>query len=408
MPDALAHLRVLELSRSVPGAYAAKCLADLGADTVKVELPDGDPVRTYPPFLGDQPGPLRSALFAFCNTNKRSVTVDYARPAGAGVVRALAAQADLLVEDQAPGALARLGLGFADLQAGNPRLVVLSITPFGQSGPRRDWKGGDLTTAATSIIAMTTPIKVGDANRVPPLRPGGRQMDFVSGMNGATAAMLALHLRHRTGAGSHVDLSMQEALTAYTRQDIARVSYDPDNTGGLSVTSGSRHGAPTTLWGLMPCKDGSFAFQASEVYQWAGLMHALGDPEWAARPEFQDPYDRSARWAEIDVLMRERTMQMTKAEIYAAGQANHCPVFPCYTTAEALDDAQIRSREYFVTVTRPETGPVTMPGPCVRHERTPVRYRRPWPAPGEHTDDVLGPLIGAERLAALRAEGVVA
>ena len=408
MPDALAHLTVLELCSTVAGGYAGKCLADLGADVIKIEPPTGDPVRALGPFLDDREGPLTGIPFVFGNTSKRSVVIDVARPEGAALVRDLARAADLLIEDGAPGALDALGLGVDTLRAAHPGLIVVSITPYGQTGPRRAWRGTDLTTHAVSGIAMTTPLKVGDSNTVPPLRPGGRHADYVSGMAGAALALVAVHGRRRSGRGTHVDLSMQETLASFTRMDVAFRTYDPGNVTGMLTGVDSRHGEAQSLWGLVPCKDGSFAFQASEDYQWKGFMRALGSPAWAERPEFQDPYERGRRWNEIHPLLCESTMRMTKAEIYHTAQAEHVPVFPCYTTAEAYHDEQIESREFFVTVQRPETGPVEMPGPPVRHERTPVRYRRPWPAIGEHTDAILGPRLGPERLAALRERGVVA
>jgi crotonobetainyl-CoA:carnitine CoA-transferase CaiB-like acyl-CoA transferase len=407
MPDSLEHLRVVELGGGLRASYAAKCLADLGADVVKVERPGGDIVRRWPPFIDDQPGPTRSGLFAYCNTNKRSIVVDYEQAEGQAFVLALTAEADVLIEGLAPGRLGELGLGVDVLQDENPQLIVTSVTPYGQTGPKRDWKGTDLTAHAATGIAMTTPLHVPDPASMPPLRPGGRQADFVAGLSSATATMFAIHQRRRTGHGSHVDVSAQEALASFTRMDIAYRTYSPDENR-MAVSGAVREGPDSTLYGLVPCKDGYFAFQATEDYQWRGLMRALGSPAWAEREEFQDPYDRVARWAEIDVLMQQRTMEMTKLEIYAAGQAEHVPVFPCYTTAEAVADPQMVAREYFVDVGRDDTGSVTMPGPAVRQERTPVSYRRPWPDLAEHSDEILTPILGAERLAALRASGVVA
>lgn len=174
MPRALGHLRILELGQGITAAYAAKALADLGADVVKIELPEGDPVRGWPPFLGDEPGALRSGLFAYCNTNKRALSVDYRQAEGAAVVRALAAEADVVIENWPPGHFAALGLGGERLRAEHAALVVTSITPYGQSGPKRDWRGGDLTTHAASGIAMTTPLLVADPPSTPPPEFVGR------------------------------------------------------------------------------------------------------------------------------------------------------------------------------------------------------------------------------------------
>ena len=228
MPDSLEHLRVVELGGGLRASYTAKCLGDLGADVIKIERGAGDIVRQWPPFIDDEPGPNRSGLFAYCNTNKRSVVVDYERAEGQAIVLALLAEADVLIEGLAPGRLAELGLGVDVLQEENAHLIVTSVTAYGQTGPKRDWRGTDLTTHAATGIAMTTPLQVPDPASMPPLRPGGRQADFVAGLASATATIFAIHQRRRTGQGSHVDVSAQEALASFTRMDIAFRTYSPE------------------------------------------------------------------------------------------------------------------------------------------------------------------------------------
>lgn len=404
MPGALEHLRVVEVGVGVAPAHCGKCLHDMGAAVVKVEPLGGDPVRGWPPYLPNTPDAVRSGLFAYLNGGKQSVVIDHAHPDGAAALDALLADADVLIDTWPRGDAPR-GLDADAIHERHPRLIRTSITPYGQSGPKSAWRGTDLTTHAASGMAMGTGGKVPDPNLTPPLRPGGRQADFVAGVTAAAATLVAVHGRHASGRGAVVDVSMQEALAAFTRMDVAFRTYDPENASFLGLLS--RRGEPQRQHGLIPCKDGYFAFQATEQYQWEGFMRALGSPEWAARPEFQDPMERAARWPEIEPLLIESASRFTKLEIAEAAQAEHVPVFPNYTTAEALDDPQIRAREFFVPAARDGASAVLMPGAPVRHSATPALAPGPWPDLGEHTDAVLGPLLGAERLARLRADGVV-
>lgn len=404
---ALGHLRVIELGEGVPVAFAGKCFADLGADVIKIEPLNGDPVRTLAPFLDDESGVLRSIPFLYSNTNKRSVALDLDSTTARDIVAALVESADLVIEDGPPGRLDDLGLPTDGVLSDNPRLSVVTVTPYGLVGPRAEWKATDLTINAASGMAMSTPSTVLNPETTPPLRPGGRQADYVAGMSAATAAMGAIRYQKLNGKGQRVVVSQQASLAAFMRMSIAYRTYDPENKIAVAGKPNTRKGTPLTLWGLVPCKDGYFAFQATEDYQWWGLMRAIGNPEWAKRPEFQDPYDRINRWIEIDPLLREYTVQHTKLEIYHAAQAERVPLFPAYTTREAVQDEQIQSRQFFVDIGRPETGRVTIPGPALRYEKTPIRYRRPWPAIGEHTDEILSPLLGDARLKTLRGEGVI-
>ncbi len=404
---ALSHLSVAEIGTGVPVAYAGRCLADLGAEVTKVEPPEGDATRGWPPFLDDQSGSARSAVFAYCNVNKRSVALDATQMEGAAACRQSMETVDIVLQSGPPGQLADWGIGVDALRAEHPGLIVTTLTPYGMEGARANWRATDLTIHAASGLAKSTPAVVADPNRTPPLRPGGRQADYVTGMAAATATMLAVHQRRRSGSGLDVVISAQAALAAFMRMSTAYRGYDPENRVSVVNPVNSREGKPSTLWGLVPCRDGYFAFQATEQYQWDGLMRALGNPEWASRPEFQDPYERIARWEEVDPLLQEATMGRTKAEIYHAAQAERVPVFPCYDIAEVCQDEQVKSRSFLTTVSRNDVGDVTMPGPAVRHSATPVTYRRPWPDLGEHTTEVLTPILGSGRVTALRAQRVL-
>ena len=404
---ALAHLRVIEIGGGLAVSYAARQFGDLGADVLKVEPLRGDSLRALPPFLEDEPGPNRSGLFAYCNLNKRSICVDTAFEGGRDAVRSLLETADVCFLNAFP----RLGpdatiTDAAALHRAIPSLIVVAISPYGLTGPKRGWLGTDLTAHAASGIAKTTPFQVADPHHTPPLRPGGRQAEFTTGLAAAGAAMTALHRRRRSDRGSLVDVSMQETMASFTRMDLAWRSYDPDSA--LSINPKSRKHQPSSLWGLIRCKDGFFAFQASEQYQWLGLMRALGDPQWQHAEPFATPVLRIQNWEALAPLLEGETRSISKRALYERAQAEGVPLFPAYTVDEALDDSQFVEREVFVPVRRPDTGSFTVPANPMRYSATPATYSRDWPAIGEHTEEVLAPLLGPTRFSALREQGVIA
>ncbi|MCC6176136.1 MAG: CoA transferase, partial [Chloroflexi bacterium] len=216
---ALGHLRVLDLADE-KGAYAAKLLADLGADTVKLEHPAGDPTRQFGPFVDDRPDPNRSLFFYHYNTNKRGVTLDIKRTEGQHLLRELVRRADIVIESFPPGYLAERDLGYADLALINPRLVMASITPFGQYGPHARFKGSDLVTWAMSGYMA---ILGYEDLSIPPVNAPFLQCCHTAGYYAATAVLAAVLRRATTGRGQHIDVSMQEAMV--TMSESPNVFY---------------------------------------------------------------------------------------------------------------------------------------------------------------------------------------
>ncbi|HMV66971.1 MAG TPA: CaiB/BaiF CoA-transferase family protein, partial [Myxococcota bacterium] len=299
MTGPLAHLRVLDLSRVLAGPWATQTLADLGADVLKIERPGrGDDTRGWgPPWLGDaeRRDDGMSAYFLCCNRNKRSLEVDVASPEGAALVRRLAAVADVVVENFKPGDLDRYGLGPAALLAANPRLVVCSISGFGQTGPLRDRPGYDLMIQAAGGLMSVTGAPDG-----PPTKVGVAVADLMTGMYAATAILAALAHRDRAGEGQHIDLALLDTQVAW----LANQATNLLATGRAPGRMGNAH--PNLVpYEVFEAADGWFVLAVGNDAQFAAFSHVAGRPEWATDARFST---NAGRVAHRDVLVGENKL----------------------------------------------------------------------------------------------------
>jgi crotonobetainyl-CoA:carnitine CoA-transferase CaiB-like acyl-CoA transferase len=380
---ALADLTVVECGQGPAGAFAAKAFADLGADVIKVEPPDGDASRRFGPFPGDRPHPERSGQFLYLNANKRGVTLDLSAADDCRRLDALLARADILLSDLPPPRLDALALDFERLHARHPRLIVTAISPFGQTGPYRAYKGGDLIAWHMGGTGYGTPFNaVTDPATQPPLRGGGFQAEYLAGWTAAAATMVAVFHRERTGAGQLVDVSALEAVANMVRAGFALYSYD-------------RRALPTTRlkvgspW-IYPCKDGYVSLSTLRDHWWEALKDLMGRPAWADSPEFADVAGRRQHADALDALLGEWLRGHTRAELYRMLVARGIPCFPVNAIDEVVHSPQYRARAFFVVQDHPVAGAVTQPGPAIRFSATPWRLRRPAPLLGEHNDEVFG------------------
>ncbi len=223
---ALDDLVVVEFAQMVSGPMCGKMFADMGAEVIKLEPPGaGDAMRAHPPFPGDIPHPEKSGSFLYLNTSKKSLTLDAATPTGAEVFRKLIARADVLIENHSPGYLDSIGLGYEGLHALNPRLIVTSITPFGQTGPYRDWKGTDLIEFAMSLTGYNTPTMIDDAERENPLRAPGHQAEMMGATAAAASSMFAVFHREQTGEGQWIDVPCWQAIASTSKIEMAAYTY---------------------------------------------------------------------------------------------------------------------------------------------------------------------------------------
>ncbi|TDF31157.1 CoA transferase [Delftia tsuruhatensis] len=412
---ALGHLRVLDLSRVLAGPWCTQNLADMGADVIKIEKPgEGDDTRHWgPPFFPDAQGnPSDNAVyFAACNRNKRSVTVDMATAEGQRLIRELAMQSDVVVENFKTGGLKRYGLDYASLSALNPRLIYCSVTGFGQTGPYAPRAGYDLLVQAMSGLMSIT----GRADSEPgggPLRVGVAVIDLFTGMYATTAILGALEARHRTGRGQHIDMALLDVAMAV----LANQGAGFLNTGHVPGRQGNTH--PSVVpYQDFPTADGRMLLAIGNDGQFARFCEAAGT-DWASDERFATNAGRVIHRDALIPLMSDLTRSRPTAEWIALLEDKAVPCGPINHIGQAFDDAQVRARGLRVEQERypgatPPAGEtinrvVTTASP-LRLSDTPTTLRHAPPALGQHTDEVLRQRLGldAQQLQALRDQGVV-
>jgi len=377
---ALADLRVVEVAQGVAGPYCTRLFADLGADVVKVEPPQGDISRRNGPFAGDLDDPERSGQFLYLNLNKRSIAIDLEDDADRQLLDELVTTADVLVVDLALAELERLSLDYATLAARHPRLIVTRVSPFGGVGPYRDYAGNAFTSYHAGGLGWGTPHnEVTDPPSQPPLAPGGYLADYVAGSAAAAGTMVAVAYRAEYGVGQLVDVSAMEAVSNALRGTLGALSSTPD-----VVPLRAKSGFP---W-VSPCQDGHVSLSVLRDNWWVLLKQLMGEPEWAQSELFDTGAGRQEHSDLIETLITEWLMQHSKSEIYRGALELGIPGFPVFSIAELLDSTQYRARNFFIDVEHPLMGTVTLPGPPARFSRTPHRITRPAPLLDEHHDEV--------------------
>ena len=360
----LAGLRVLDLATFIAAPYCATFLAEFGADVVKVELPgQGDPVRKFgtPTPCGD------SLVWLSEGRNKRSIELDLRTPEGAVRLKALVGQADVLCENFQPGTLARWGLGPDVLMACNPRLIIASVSAYGQTGPYRDRPGfGRIANAFSGISFLC-----GDPS-LPPASPGTATLsDYVSGLYAALGVLVALQARATTGAGQQVDVGLYEgvfrmldelapahALTGFVRQRMG--------AGTVNAVPHSHYPTMDGRWVAIACTNDKI---------FARLAVVMGRPELAGEGEFGTLARREAARARVDALVTHWTSGLTRDEILALCEEGQVPCGPVYSIEEIFDDPQYAARENLVRVEDPRAGPLVLPNVVPRLSATPGRIR---------------------------------
>ena len=402
MTGALEGIKVVELGEMVSAPYCGKLFADYGADVLKVEPPGrGDLARSWGPFPKDAPHPEKSGLFFFLNTNKRGVTLDVARAQGRELLLRLLAGADVLIENQPPRLMREWKLDYPTIREANPNLVVISITPFGQTGPYSDWKGCDLNAYHLTGASHRYCGRPGES----PLEHGTFAADFYGAMTAATWGLGAVYGRARSG-GQQVDVSCAEAIAAtfVGGQNIG--AYAQDGKWERRTGVGMPLGAPATI---LPCKDGYVWMLALEPGQWNGLVKVMGDPEWAQTEMFQDMFARAQNSDVIYPLLEEWTMQHGKFEIMEKCQEAGCPVTAVFTVAEAAAHPHLAAREYLVDVEHSALGTVRSLGAPFKLPECLGGPTRPAPLLGDHNRSVFAEhlkLSGAD-IERLQREGII-
>jgi len=406
---ALDGIKVLDLSRVLAGPWCTQILADLGADVVKIERPGtGDDTRTWgPPFLKDAAGAdtPQSTYFTACNRNKRSVTVDMAAPEGQALLRKMALQADVVVENFKTGGLKQYGLDPESLRALNPRLVYCSVTGFGHDGPYAERAGYDLMIQAmTGMMSIT-----GRPDAEPgggPLRVGVALTDLFTGCYAATAVLAALRVRDATGEGQHIDMALLDVGMAILANQASAFL----NTGQPPQRQGNTHPSLAPYQDF-PTRDGAMLLAIGNNGQFARFCEAAGKPDWAADERFASNSLRVKHREVLIPLMETVTRTRSTAEWVALLEDKAVPCGPINDIGQAFEDAQVKARGLAVTLPRDAgDGIAAIAGVAspLRLAATPPVLRRAPPALGQHTDEVLVELgLGREEIQALRRGGVV-
>lgn len=405
---ALQHVKVLDLSRVLAGPWASQTLGDLGAEVIKIERPGtGDDTRAWgPPYVTDPAGqPTGESAYYMCaNRNKQSVAVDITRPEGQEIVRGLARQCDVLVENFKTGGLAQYGLDYAALSALNPRLIYCSVTGFGHDGPYAHRAGYDFLIQGMGGLMSITGKPDGEPGGGP-AKVGVALTDILTGLYASTAILAALAAREHTGRGQHIDLALLDVQVACLANQGMNYLYG----GKVPQRMGNAH--PNTVpYQDFPTADGHMILAIGNDGQFARFCHAAGRPEWAQDARFAT---NAARLAHRDVLiplLRECTVLRGTREWIALLEQHAVPCGPIHTVADVFADPQVRARGLQMAMDHPQAGAVPLVASPIRLSDTPVQYRAAPPQLGQHTDAVLRERLGlsAQAIAALRQEGVLA
>lgn len=393
---ALAGVRVLDLSRVLAGPWAGQLMADLGADVVKVERPgSGDDTRAWgPPWLADVDGAAtaESAYYLSANRNKRSVAIDIGTAQGQAQVRALAAKADILLENFKVDGLAQYGLDYASLKALNPRLIYCSITGFGQTGPYAARAGYDFLIQGMGGLMSVTGRADGEEG-AGPQKVGVALTDVMTGLYASVAVLAALAHRERSGEGQHIDLALLDVQVACLANQASNylVGGEPPRRMGNAHPN-------IVPYQDFPTADGYMIIAVGNDGQFARFCAAAGHAEWASDERFATNPQRVLHREALIRLIRGVTTSRGTADWIAAMEAAGVPCGPINTLDKVFDDPQVRARGLRIELPHAVAGTVPLVANPIRMSASPVAYRRAPPALGEHTGEVLDEWLGTERV----------
>jgi crotonobetainyl-CoA:carnitine CoA-transferase CaiB-like acyl-CoA transferase len=404
---ALSHIRVLDLSRVLAGPWAGQILADLGAEVIKVERPGrGDDTRAWgPPFLKDSNGHNTSeaAYYLSANRNKQSVTIDFTQPEGQKLIRELAAKSDILIENFKVGGLAAYGLDYASLKVINPQLIYCSITGFGQTGPYAERAGYDFMIQGLGGLMSLTG-RSDDQQGAGPVKVGVALTDVLTGVYSSTAILAALAHRDKGGLGQHIDMALLDVQVAC----LANQALNYLTTGQAPQRLGNAH--PNIVpYQDFPTADGDFILTVGNDAQFRKFAEVAGHAQWADDPRFATNTLRVANRALLIPLIRQATVFKTTAQWVAELERVGVPCGPINDLAQVFADPQVLARGLALELPHAWGGVVPQVASPIRLSDTPVEYRHAPPLLGEHTEQVLGRVLGLRvaEVHALRAAKVI-
>jgi crotonobetainyl-CoA:carnitine CoA-transferase CaiB-like acyl-CoA transferase len=390
----LNEYRVLDLTDE-KGFMCGKLLGDLGADVIKIEKPGGDPARNIKPFFHDEPGPEKSLLWLSFNTSKRGITLDITKSKGQEIFKSLVKTADFIVESFPPGYMDSLGLGYSELQKINPSVIMVSISPFGQTGPYKDFEAPDIVLWALGGYLYAT----GESDR-PPLRISHPCQSYLhAGADGAIAAMLALHQRYLTGKSQLIDIAIRDSLTAtsWAFTSFWDMTQIDRQRGGQSATTTIKN---SICW---PCKDGHVIWMFL-----SGSLGVMANPHLMSFMESEGKLPailKNYDWTKFNLLagggitqedvdrLREPIgkffMEYTKKELFERGMKHLCSIYPLASTQDIIDSPQLAARGFWQQIEHPELGAtLSYPGAFVTTSESPPSISRKAPLIGEHNNEI--------------------
>ncbi|MFH1381814.1 MAG: CoA transferase [Chloroflexota bacterium] len=382
-------IKVLDWAELAAGPYCAKMLADLGAETVKIEKPGvGDPARYRGPFVHNEANPENSLLFLYLNTNKRGITLDVESPAEREKFLKLVAWADIIIEDHSPQMLQQLKLTYADLQKVNPKLVMTSITPFGQTGPYRDYKAYPINTYHAGGWGYISPFVAGTER---PIIPGGLFTECACGLTAGVATLAAFYHQRATGLGQQVDVSKQEAILSFVRVQADRYPNEGSVQSRLDPIKGAS--------GVFDCQDGFVTLVTVQAHEWQNLFKFISNGDVTKFGKYADETYRQQHLPEITQLVADWLRNHNRFEVYHQGQAAGCPMAPVTTAKDVAESPQLKARQFFAEATHPVAGKLAYPGVAYALSATPFVMRRTAPSLGQHNEEIFSQPLPVNRLA---------
>jgi crotonobetainyl-CoA:carnitine CoA-transferase CaiB-like acyl-CoA transferase len=371
-------LRILDLTRVVAGPYCTMMLGDMGAEVLKIEEPEhGDDTRGWGPFINGQ-----GSFYLALNRSKKSVALDLKTPEGADALRRLVATADVLIENFRPGSLARLGFGYDDVAAMNPRLIYCSITGYGQTGPHAHLPGYDAVIQGEAGIMDVTGFPDG-----PPTRVGVAITDYLAGLYASQGILLALHERHSSGRGQHVDIALFDAMLSVLRLPHAMLVA----TGDTPTRVGNDH-LSIAPYEPLHVKDGLVIVAVANPRLWVRFCEAIGRNDLRDDARFRTNADRMRHRAALKDALEREFASVTAEELSAKLEAHQVPYGRVRDTRQAVEHPQVGPRQMLLLQHHPTVGAVTTLGPVVKLSRTPAAPTLAPPTLGEQTDEVIATL----------------
>lgn len=404
---ALSNLRVLDLTRVLAGPWCAQNLADLGADVIKVERPKvGDDTRSWgPPYLRDAQGKNTSeaAYYLAANRGKQAITVDISSAEGQQIIRELAAQSDVVIENYKLGQLKKYGLDYDSLKQVKADLIYCSVTGFGQTGPYAHRAGYDFIVQGMGGFMSLT----GERDDLPgggPQKAGVAIADLMTGMYATIAILAALNYRNQTGLGQYIDLGLLDVQVAM----LANMNMNYLSTGQAPQRWGNAH-ANIVPYQTFATADGHIIVAAGNDLQYSKFVELGGQPELASDARFSTNPERVKHRQLLVPILAEMVKQKTKAEWISLLEQAGVPCGPINTLDEVFNDPQVQARQMQVNLSHPLAGEVKLVGSPMKLSLTPVQYQLPPPLLGQHTAQILSQRLGysAEQLASLKQQGII-